>query len=50
MKITEDVRKFAEDNGYGDDESALQMGMQEKSKEFRESGSEIYHASSSQDQ
>ena len=50
MKITEDVRKFAEDNGYGDDESALQMGMQEKSKEFRESGAEIYHASSSQDQ
>ena len=49
MKITEDVRKYAQENGYGNEESALQMGMKEKSKEFMESGAEIYHASTSQD-
>ncbi len=41
MKITEDVRKFAEEQGITA-ESALERGMEEKSKEFAEKGGEIY--------
>lgn len=33
MKITEDVRKYAAEHGYGEQE-ALEFGMQEKSMEF----------------
>ncbi len=41
MKITEDVRKFAAEQGITDDE-ALKKGMEEKSKEFVEKGAEVY--------
>ena len=41
MKITEDVRKFAEQQKLSGSE-ALQAGMEQKSKEFAEAGSEIY--------
>ncbi|MBB5038292.1 phosphomethylpyrimidine synthase ThiC [Prosthecobacter dejongeii] len=41
MKITEDVRKYAAENGMTDDE-ALKAGMDEKSKEFVEKGAEVY--------
>ena len=41
MKITEDVRKFAAEQGISN-EAALQKGMDEKSREFVEKGSEIY--------
>ena len=41
MKITEDVRKFAEQQKLSESE-ALQTGMEQKSKEFAEAGSEIY--------
>ena len=41
MKITQDVRKYAEENGFTEDE-VLQQGMQEKAVEFVETGSEIY--------
>ncbi|MCO5582217.1 hypothetical protein L7F22_036109 [Adiantum nelumboides] len=34
MKITEDVRKYAEEHGYGDAESAIKHGMDEMSAEF----------------
>jgi phosphomethylpyrimidine synthase len=44
MKITEDVRKFAEENGLND-EAALEAGMQKKSAEFLEQGGEVYSAS-----
>ncbi len=37
MKITEDVRKYAEEQGV-DAEQALEVGMQEKTQEFRETG------------
>ena len=41
MKITEDVRKYAaEQNVNG--ETALQNGLDEKSREFREQGAELY--------
>jgi phosphomethylpyrimidine synthase len=41
MKITEDVRKYAAEQGIGADK-ALQKGMDEKSREFIEKGSEVY--------
>ncbi len=41
MKITEDVRKYAAEKGYTEDE-ALQKGMSEKSAEFTNQGAEVY--------
>ena len=41
MKITQDVRDFANQKGV-DEEAALKLGMEEKAKEFRESGGKIY--------
>jgi phosphomethylpyrimidine synthase len=41
MKITQDVRDYAEKQGVIEDE-ALKKGMEEKSKEFKEKGSEVY--------
>jgi phosphomethylpyrimidine synthase len=45
MKITEDVRKYAEEQGIAESE-ALKKGMEGKSKEFTEKGSELYVKSS----
>ena len=41
MRITQDVRDYAEKNGL-DTEEAIQKGMAEKSKEFSDAGSEVY--------
>jgi phosphomethylpyrimidine synthase len=41
MKITEDVRKYAAEQGLTETE-ALESGMEEKSKEFVDQGSELY--------
>lgn len=41
MKITQDVRKFAEENGM-DTEEAIEEGMKKKSEEFKAKGSEVY--------
>ena len=41
MRISDDIRKFADAQGVSAEE-ALQQGMAEKSKEFREQGGEIY--------
>ncbi|MBU6302241.1 MAG: phosphomethylpyrimidine synthase ThiC [Verrucomicrobia bacterium] len=41
MKITEDVRKFAEEQGLGEAE-AIQAGMEAKAREFQEQGADIY--------
>jgi len=41
MKITEDVRRYAAEQGLAEKE-VLESGMQEKSKEFAEKGSELY--------
>jgi phosphomethylpyrimidine synthase len=41
MKITEDVRKYAVEQGIAEEE-ALKKGMEEKSKEFVEKGGEVY--------
>ena len=42
MKITEDVRKYADEHGYGEKE-ALEKGMADMSKEFVDKGAEVYH-------
>ena len=41
VKITEDVRKYATEHGLTNAE-AIESGMEEKRKEFIESGSEVY--------
>ena len=41
MKITEDVRKYAAEQGIAESK-ALAKGMAEKSEEFAEAGAEIY--------
>ena len=41
MKITEDVRKYAAEQGIAEEE-ALQRGLKAKSKEFVEQGAEVY--------
>jgi phosphomethylpyrimidine synthase len=41
MKITEDVRNYAAEQGIAEEE-ALKKGMEEKSKEFVEKGAEVY--------
>ncbi|HEX4819712.1 MAG TPA: phosphomethylpyrimidine synthase ThiC [Acidimicrobiales bacterium] len=43
MKITQDVRKYAEEHGVGDWE-AIELGMKEKSVEFVDTGAEVYQA------
>jgi hypothetical protein len=40
MKITEDVRKYAAEQGMPGDQ-ALQASMEQKSREFSETGAEI---------
>lgn len=41
MKITQEVRNYAEKNGL-DTLKAIEEGMKEKSKEFKDKGSEVY--------
>ena len=41
MKISDEVREYAEKNGLMTEEAIL-SGMQDKADEFKESGSEIY--------
>ena len=41
MKITQDVRDYAAQLRV-DEQTAIQIGMKEKSEEFKKTGSEIY--------
>ncbi len=48
MRITQDVRAFAEANGFDGSEDigawqAIDMGMKQKAEEFLDTGAEIYH-------
>lgn len=43
MKISQDVRDYAAAKGIQDEEAALQLGMDEKSRQFIEEGAAIYH-------
>ncbi len=42
MKITEDVRNYAREQGL-EEQAALEQGMAEKAREFAETGGKIYH-------
>jgi phosphomethylpyrimidine synthase len=41
MKITEDVRRYAAEQGVAE-EDALKRGLEQKATEFKEAGAEIY--------
>ena len=41
MKITQDVRDYAASKQV-DEQHAIQIGMKEKSEEFKKTGAEIY--------
>jgi phosphomethylpyrimidine synthase len=41
MKITEDVRKYAAEQGVTEEE-AVKRGLEAKSREFVEKGAEVY--------
>ncbi|MBT8137828.1 MAG: phosphomethylpyrimidine synthase ThiC [Gammaproteobacteria bacterium] len=42
MKITQEVRDYARDNKLHDNQQAIDEGMKEKAKEFRDKGADIY--------
>jgi phosphomethylpyrimidine synthase len=42
MKITDDVRQYAAENGYGVEVDAIQAGMEEMSEKYKEMGSNLY--------
>jgi len=41
MKITDDVREFAKSKGV-DEDAAITTGLEEKAKEFKKKGSQLY--------
>ncbi len=43
MRITQDVRDYAAAHGIDDVQKAVAVGLEEKSKEFKERGAELYH-------
>ena len=46
MKISDDVRRFADEQGLDNEADAIKEGMAQKAKEFLSSGAEIYTDSS----
>jgi len=42
MKITQDVREYAAKQGIGDIQVAVEQGMNEKARQFKQQGAEIY--------
>ncbi|MBS1270010.1 MAG: Phosphomethylpyrimidine synthase [Gammaproteobacteria bacterium] len=42
MKITHDVREYARQQGIEDMQTALETGMEEKSREFKNEGAQLY--------
>ncbi|RKZ92035.1 MAG: phosphomethylpyrimidine synthase ThiC [Candidatus Parabeggiatoa sp. nov. 1] len=43
MKITQDVRDYAQQKGINDINAAVEAGLQEKAEDFKTQGSQIYH-------
>ena len=42
MRITQDVREYAKTHGLAAVEEAIPLGLDEKAREFRESGGKVY--------
>jgi len=42
MKITDDVRQYAAENGYGVEEDVIEKGMEEMSEKYKELGNNLY--------
>jgi phosphomethylpyrimidine synthase len=42
MKITQEVREYAAQQGIAAETAAVAQGLREKAEEFKRSGSEIY--------
>jgi phosphomethylpyrimidine synthase len=42
MKITQEVREFAQSRGLGAGQAAMEAGLKEKAEEFRATGAEVY--------
>ncbi|MBA1149301.1 phosphomethylpyrimidine synthase ThiC [Ectothiorhodospiraceae bacterium WFHF3C12] len=42
MRISQEVREFAQARGIGNTQAALEAGMAEKAEQFREQGAEVY--------
>ena len=42
MKITDDVRQYAAENGYGVEEDIIQKGMEEMSEMYKDMGNNLY--------
>ena len=42
LKITDDIREYADKHGYEDAEQAAEAGMDEMAEEFRDTGGELY--------
>lgn len=42
MKITEDVRQYAKERGFGVEQEAIEAGMEEMSEKYKEMGNKLY--------
>ena len=42
MKITQEVREYAKDNGLTDEQKAIEAGFVEQSERFKQEGAVIY--------
>ena len=42
MKITQEVREYAAQNGLTDEQKAIEAGFKEQSSRFKDEGSVIY--------
>jgi phosphomethylpyrimidine synthase len=42
MKITQDVRQYAQAHGIGDDAAAVAQGLRDKAEEFKRTGAQLY--------
>jgi phosphomethylpyrimidine synthase len=42
MKITQDVRDYAEQKGLEDAKAALEKGLQEQAEAFKKQGGKVY--------
>jgi phosphomethylpyrimidine synthase len=42
MKITQEVREYAKENGLGDEKQAIAVGFEEQAARFKEEGAVIY--------